>query len=96
MGEGYAQIPLIPTDISSQRKDAHAPNTHGHLMSNGTRAPRFERQARPDGSVLRCSMVRVRIVRVLIRCVLTVSSRIVSVLTIGGWIMSVRRIEGPG
>ena len=42
-----------------------------------------------------------RIMRVLTRCVLIVSSRIVSikivsVLIIGGWMMRVRRIEAPG
>jgi hypothetical protein len=36
------------------------------------------------------------IVSVLTKCVLTISSRIVSVLIIGGWMMSVRRIEAPG
>jgi hypothetical protein len=100
LAEGYAPIPLIPMGIASRRKDAHTTNTHGHLMSKGTRAPRFERQARPDGPVLRCSMVRVltvsiEIVSVLTRCVLTISSKIVSVLIIGGWMMSVRRIDAP-
>ena len=56
--------------------------------------------ARPAGPVLRCSMISVRsvgvgIVSVLTRCVLTISSRIVSVLIIGGWMMSVRRIDAP-
>ena len=57
--------------------------------------------ASPAGPVLRCSMVSALIVSVLTRCVLTISSRIVnieivSVLIIGGWMMSVRRIDAPG
>jgi hypothetical protein len=39
----------------------------------------------PADPVLRCSIVSARIV----------SLRIVSVLIIGGWMMSVRRIEAP-
>jgi hypothetical protein len=35
-------------------------------------------------------------ISVLTKRVLAISSRIVSVLIIGGWMMSVRRIEGPG
>ncbi len=75
MAEGYAPIPLIPMGISSRRKDAHAPNTPGHLMSKGTRAPRFERQAHPAGPVLRCSMISVLMVGIEMVSVLTFSVR---------------------
>ena len=69
---GYAPMPLIPMGIASWRKDAHTPNTHGHLMSARTRIMARTSAARhPAGPVLRCSMASVR----------SVSVRIVSVLT---------------
>ena len=63
--------------------------------------PRIMRTLTRCVLIVSSRIVSIEIVSVLIRCVLTissriVSSRIVSVLIIGGWMMSVRRIDAPG